>query len=199
MPEGGGQPPQMPDGDVQPPQMPNGEHPPQMPNGEQPPQMPNGEQPPQMPDGDDQPPQMPDGFGGGRGDKGDKGDKGGRGESRPSYIRVHLNGHILKFNTDPYLKNDSTMVGFRSILEALGATVKWDEDTQTVTAEKDDTSIILTIGSTSAYVNGEEKPLLAAPELTADTTMIPVRFVSEALGMKVGWDDSCQLVTITSK
>lgn len=29
--------------------------------------------------------------------------------------------------------------------------------------------------------------------------MIPVRFISEELGMKVGWDDAGQLVTITSK
>lgn len=196
MPDGNDRPPQTPDGNGQPPQTPNGDNqPPQIPYGNgQPPQMPNGGgQPPQMPGGGAQPPQMPGGF------SGDRGDKGGKNESRPSYIRVHLNGHILKFNTDPYLKNDSTMVGFRSILEALGATVKWDDGTQTITAEKNDTSIILTIGSTSAYINGEEKTLLAAPELTSDTTMIPVRFVSEALGMKVGWDDMGQLVTITSK
>lgn len=145
----------------------------------------DGNQPPQMNDGNR--PQQPN-----MGKK--EQDNGG---TKP--IRVHLNGHILKFNSAPYLKNDSTMVGFRSILEALGAEVEWDESTQTVTAVKDGTEITLKIGDSTAYVNGKAYSLPAAPELADDTTMIPVRFISEELGMKVGWDDAGQLVTITSK
>lgn len=149
-------------------------------------------QPPQM-NGDNQPPQM-------NGDNRQPRAGGNQAENnRPTSIRVHLNGHLLKFTSDPYLKNDSTMVGFRSILEALGAEVSWDEETQTVTAAKNGTTIKLTIGDSIAYVNGEATELLAAPELKDDTTMIPARFVSEKLGMKVGWDDDGQLVTITSK
>ena len=158
----------------------------------QPPQMNGNNQPPQM-NGDNQPPQM-------NGDNRQPRAGGNQAENnRPTSIRVHLNGHLLKFTSDPYLKNDSTMVGFRSILEALGAEVSWDEETQTVTAAKDGTTIKLTIGDSIAYVNGEATELLAAPELKDDTTMIPARFVSEKLGMKVGWDDDGQLVTITSK
>ena len=159
----------------------------------QPPQMNDGNQPPQTGDGN-QPPQMSDGNQSPRAGVGNQ-----AGSNRPTSIRVHLNGHLLKFTSDPYLKNDSTMVGFRSILEALGAEVSWDEETQTVTAVKDGTTIKLTIGDSIAYVNGEATELLAAPELKDDTTMIPARFVSEKLGMKVGWDDDGQLVTITAK
>ena len=180
-------------GDNQPPQMNDGNQPPQMGDGNQPPQMSDGNQPPQMGDGN-QPPQMSDGKQPPRAGVGNQ-----AGSNRPTSIRVHLNGHLLKFTSDPYLKNDSTMVGFRSILEALGAEVSWDEETQTVTAVKDGTTIKLTIGDSIAYVNGEATELLAAPELKDDTTMIPARFVSEKLGMKVGWDDDGQLVTITAK
>ena len=189
----GNQPPQMSDGN-QPPQMSDGNQPPQMSDGNQPPQMSDGNQPPQMSDGN-QPPRMSDGNQPPRPNMGGKEqDNGG---TNP--IRVHLNGHILKFNSAPYLKNDSTMVGFRSILEALGAEVEWNESTQTVTALKDGTEIMLKIGDSTAYVNGKAYSLPAVPELADDTTMIPVRFISEELGMKVGWDDSGQLVTITSK
>ena len=188
---GDNQPPQM-NGDNQPPQMNGDNQPPQMNDGNQPPQMNGDNQPPQM-NGDNQPPQM-------NGDNRQPRAGGNQAENnRPTSIRVHLNGHLLKFTSDPYLKNDSTMVGFRSILEALGAEVSWDEETQTVTAAKNGTTIKLAIGDSIAYVNGEATELLAAPELKDDTTMIPARFVSEKLGMKVGWDDDGQLVTITAK
>ena len=97
------------------------------------------------------------------------------------------------------MENDTTLVGFRSILEELGATVEWNEETRTVTAIKDDIEIILTIDSDVAYVNGESIKLLTAPKIMEDSTMIPVRFISEQLGMKVSWDGDTKLITITSK
>ena len=116
-----------------------------------------------------------------------------------SVIRVHVNGHLLKFDSEPYMKNDSVFVGFRAILEALGAEVSWNQETNTVTAVKDGTEVSFTIGSDTAYVNGEECKLPSEAELTNDSAMIPVRFISEKLGMKVSWEESGKLVVITSK
>lgn len=116
-----------------------------------------------------------------------------------SVIRVHINGHIISFDKDPYIKNDTTLVGFRSILEALGAEVSWDESTQTVTASKDDTIIKLVIGSSTAYVNNEAVELPQAPEISDNSTMIPIRFISEQLGMKVSWNGETKLITIVSQ
>ncbi len=114
-------------------------------------------------------------------------------------ISVSLDGKNIRFDTSPVIKNDTTLVGFRAILEALGAEVSWDGETQTVTAEKDGISIVLKINSTAATVNGEEKTLLTAPEIINDSTMIPVRFISEQLGMNVDWDGETQSITITSE
>ncbi len=114
-------------------------------------------------------------------------------------IRVHVDGHIVEFDSDPIIENDTTLVGFRAILESLGATVAWNEATQTVTAVKDDTTIVLTIGSDTAYVNDEAYTLLAAPVIIENSTMIPVRFISEQLGMKVSWDGETKLITVSSK
>ena len=180
----------------------NGNNPPQMPggdnNGNEPPQMPgggsNGNNPPQMPGGNsngNNPPQ----FGGNH--KNQSQPFGG--SENNSVIRVHVNGHILSFDCDPYIENDSTLVGFRSVTEALGASVEWDEKTKTVTAVRGDTVISLTADSNEAYVNGKRYELAAAPEITNDSLMIPVRFISEQLGMKVAWDADTKLITITSK
>ena len=114
-------------------------------------------------------------------------------------VRVHVDGHILAFETNPVIENGTTLVDFRSILEELGATVEWDEVTRTVTAAKDDIKIVLTIDSDVAYVNGESVTLLAAPAIIEDSTMIPVRFISEQFGMKVTWYGDTKLITVTSK
>ncbi len=117
---------------------------------------------------------------------------------RDDEIKVFVNGNRVTFNTAPVLKNDTTLVGFRAILEALGAEVSWDEATQTVTAVGNGVTITLTINSTKADVNGKTYELLAAPEIINDSTLVPVRFLSEQLGMTVNWDDATETVTINS-
>ena len=155
----------------------------QRPEGMTPPDGGNGQRPEEM-----TPPE------GGNGQR--PGKFGGTRVNENSPIRVHVKGHIVSFDTAPYTKNDTTLVGFRAILEKLGATVSWNENTKTVTAVKNDTEIKLTIGSDTAYVNGEAVSLLAAPELSGDSTLIPVRFIAEQLGMSVDWNESTKLITI---
>ena len=47
-------------------------------------------------------------------------------------IQVYLNGEILIFqDQNPTIVDDRTLVPFRGILEAMGATVDWDEKTRT--------------------------------------------------------------------
>ena len=85
----------------------------------------------------------------------------------------------------PYIANDRTYVPFRALGEAIGAQVEWDQDAQTVTYTLGKTTIVMTIGETTYTVNGEEKTMDVAPEITGDRTYVPVRFVGEALGFKV--------------
>lgn len=130
------------------------------------------------------------GFGGGMRPVGNRGQKD---------ITVSVDGANVNFDSKPVIRNDSTLVGFRAILEALGATVEWDEETRTVTATKDDTVIVLEIGSYTATVNGIEYQLLAAPEIINDRTMVPVRFMSENLNMNVEWNEQLRHININSK
>lgn len=177
----------------------HGGNPPDMQDGQQPPEMPSGQERPDMQDNNGAP------FGGGR-PQGNMQGGFGRPEEHKNEsaqtkpIRVHVNGHIISFDTNPFIaESGSTLVGYRAIMEALGADVEWDEATQTVTAEKDGTTVSLTIGSDCAYVNGEAQTLPQAAEIKDGSTMIPLRFIGEALKMKVGWTEESRLITITSK
>jgi len=101
--------------------------------------------------------------------------------------------------THPYIKNEVTMVPVRFVSEELEAEVKWNQEKQqvTITDAESGTTIVLTIGSPAASVNGREVTLEASPELTANTTFVPVRFIAEALGAKVSWNNDARMVEIT--
>jgi len=112
--------------------------------------------------------------------------------------QVILDGRTLTFDVPPIIENDRTLVPLRAIFEALGANVQWDGQTQTVTAVKGSTEAKLTIGSHIAYKKGQPVTLDVPAKIINDRTMVPLRFVSEALGAAVDWNGETQTVTITS-
>jgi hypothetical protein len=69
-------------------------------------------------------------------------------------IGVLLDGRTLSFDVPPQTINSRTMVPLRAIFQELGAAVDWNADTQTVTASRDGTVVVMTIGSTAPTVNG---------------------------------------------
>ncbi len=114
-------------------------------------------------------------------------------------IKVLLNGTELSFDQPPILENDRTLVPMRGIFEALGATVEWEESTQTITSTKDDITIIMQIGKHSFTKNGQEITLDVPPKVVNDRTLVPVRAIAESFEAAVGWDGATSTVTITSK
>jgi hypothetical protein len=124
--------------------------------------------------------------------KGDKEPSQGNGS-----IRVFLDGEEITFHQQPVLKDGSTTVEFRPIFEKLGLHVDWDGATQTVIGTKEGLSLKLTLGQTSAVVNGSDIKLPAAPFLNQGYTFVPLRFVGEATGRKVLWDPKLMTVYIT--
>ncbi len=119
-------------------------------------------------------------------------------------IKVMINSQLEIFDVEPQLINDRTMVPMRRIFEDVGADVYWDEDTQTVTAIRkvssqygiEETTVQLTIGSKTIKINDVEKEMDIAPVVINDRTLVPVRFITEALGAKVEWIEDKQLVKI---
>lgn len=96
-----------------------------------------------------------------------------------------------------YIENGRTMMSVRGIAEAVGADVDYDNDSQTVTVENEDTIIAMTIGESEMHVNGQSVVLLTAPEIKEGRTMLPVRDVAEALDCEVEWQQETQTATFT--
>lgn len=111
-------------------------------------------------------------------------------------ISVQLNGQPLNTAVAPVKMKNRTVVPMRDIFEALGATVDWNPATMGITAQKEGTTVNLAINNRRAYINGRQVSLDQPATLLRGRTMVPLRFVSEAMGAQVGWNEAMQLVSI---
>lgn len=113
-------------------------------------------------------------------------------------IQVTIDGAPLIFDVPPQIVDDRTLVPMRAIFEALGAEVEWDSSTRTVTSEKDDTVVKMTIGSADMLVGTKTVKLDVPPQIIDDRTLVPVRAVAESFGADVDWNSSTRTVVITA-
>lgn len=114
------------------------------------------------------------------------------------YVQVFVDGQPVAFDVPPQIDNGRVLVPLRGIFERLGATVEWNDQTQTVYAQRGATYISLMSGSPQAIVDGQPVPIDAPAMVVGDRTMVPLRFVSQALGSIVNWDASSSTVAIVS-
>lgn len=108
--------------------------------------------------------------------------------ARAEDVRVTLNGEELTFTQPPFIQNGTTMVPMRTIFEALGTDVSWNAGEKSVTAVKNGKSVYVAAGSRSAVINGAPVELAEAPVIKNGVTLVPLRVVSEAMGLDVEWD-----------
>ena len=113
-------------------------------------------------------------------------------------VTVVLDGKTMSFVVPPQIMNDRTMVPLRAIFEDMGASIVWNGDTQTVTATKDSTVVVLTIGSTSPTINGSVVTIDQPGVIVDGRPLAPLRFVAEAFGATVAWNDDTKTASIST-
>lgn len=121
--------------------------------------------------------------------------------SIPSFakaIQITLDGKVLTSPTGPIQEKGTTLVPLRVISENLGAKVDYNKVTSEITLTKNNTHILLTIGKATVKVNGVVSELQTSPKVVNNTTMVPLRFISENLDCQVEWISQKSLVVITT-
>ncbi|MDD3925109.1 MAG: copper amine oxidase N-terminal domain-containing protein [bacterium] len=113
-------------------------------------------------------------------------------------VQVEVNGQALSSDVPPAKIGGRIMVPLRGIFEALGAKVDWNAASRTIIANRDTTNVQLIIGNPRATVSGKTVVLDTPAMIIRGATMVPVRFVSEAMGAEVKWIDTTQTVSITT-
>lgn len=110
-------------------------------------------------------------------------------------IKLFMNEKLLEsVDVQPRIINGTTIVPARIIAEQIGAKVSWDEATSKVTIVKDKINIQLIINNGTALINGKKETLEVSPKLENNTTMLPLRFIGEELGIEFKWDGATSSV-----
>ena len=109
---------------------------------------------------------------------------------------VRVGGTLLWPEVPPVNVQDRILVPMRAVFDALGARVEWDNASRTVTGTLGGNTVKLAIGSETAYINATAYTLDVPATIVEDRTMVPVRFVGEALGADVRWDNETQTADI---
>lgn len=103
-------------------------------------------------------------------------------------LSIYLNETEVAFDVSPYARNGTVLVPVRTFCAAMGIeNVGWDNFEKTVTILAD-SKISFTIDSNFALKDGAECALSVPAEIKDGRTMVPVRFLAEALGAEVSWD-----------
>ncbi len=113
-------------------------------------------------------------------------------------IDLKIDGSYLYTDVLPTVKDGRTLVPMRAVFEKFGAQIGWDEATQTATVVRKGTTIRMTEGNQTVYVNDEPVTLDVPAQIVNGRFLVPVRFVAETFGSTVDWNDFTNVVDISS-
>jgi len=113
-------------------------------------------------------------------------------------LRIVVNGDKVLFpDAQPFIdENGRTQVPVRFVSEALGADVSWNGEEKKVTVDLNSRNVALTIDSKNYQINNQNYQMDTVALLLSSRTFVPIRFVSEALGANVVWDQATRSVYI---
>ena len=102
----------------------------------------------------------------------------------------------------PYInKDDRTMIPIRFFAAALGVPndeehIAWDEENRTAAIVSGDKAVYITVGKREIIVNGDIVVMDTVAEIKNSRVFIPARYLAEALGCNVQWDNEGRRVLI---
>ena len=105
-------------------------------------------------------------------------------------VDLYLDAQPLEMDVPPEVRDGRTMVPLRAVAEALGADVSWEQETGRITLTRAGSTVVMTLNSTTAQVDGQEVEMDVAPYATEGRTLIPARYAAEFFGQRVTWDGS---------
>nr|WP_308592745.1 N-acetylmuramoyl-L-alanine amidase [uncultured Criibacterium sp.] len=122
---------------------------------------------------------------------------------RLAIAEVEINGTPINKSTagvDPVTINSRTLVPVRALSEKLGYKISWLDAAQKVKIESNDKKIELVIGSKIAYINDRPTAITDAvpARIINSSTYVPIRFVTENLGLNISYNAKLNKTTLNS-
>ncbi|MGZ7440516.1 N-acetylmuramoyl-L-alanine amidase [Paenibacillus sp. TH7-28] len=121
-------------------------------------------------------------------------------DAKAAQSKIVLDGQEIALPENVEVANidNNVMIPIRVVAENLKFNVKWDQKTQNVRIQNHSNTISLKVGQKEAEVSSEQVILNAAPLMQKNTVLVPIRFVSEQMGLKVSWNNTDKIVYLTS-
>lgn len=115
-----------------------------------------------------------------------------RAEDKPALV---VNGVALSSDVAPVIENGRALVPIRVLSETLGCTVEWDGVKRSIRVISEETEIVMVLNQATATVGGKPVSLDVPARLIDNRTMVPLRFVSTALGAGIDWNAQTRTVS----
>jgi ABC-type hemin transport system substrate-binding protein len=115
---------------------------------------------------------------------------------------VIVDGIAAEADAAPVIIEDRIFLPLRVLIERIGGSVSWKAATRQVTVKARGTIIVLTIGKSTALVNGASTAIDPAnakvvPTIVGGRTLLPLRFVAESLGLDITWNSGLRTAIVT--
>ncbi|MFT9487204.1 MAG: copper amine oxidase N-terminal domain-containing protein [Tepidibacillus sp.] len=113
-----------------------------------------------------------------------------------SQSNAYVNGSKVQLEAPPQLIKGNTVVPLRFVSEVLGGTVDYRSDEKRIVIVFDDDYLVLTLGSDTVYTKDHVVKLPIPATTVNGRTLVPLRFVSEQMGLYVDWNGNDRSITI---
>ncbi len=108
------------------------------------------------------------------------------------------NGKASTMDVSPVVRNGVTYLPVKYITDAFGGTSGWEAKTGSISIRRGDQLLVLNLNKKDYMLNGKRKTSDSATISVSNRTLVPVRLVSEQLGLRVKWEQETKTVTIES-
>ncbi|MBY9077620.1 phosphodiester glycosidase family protein [Paenibacillus sp. HN-1] len=109
-----------------------------------------------------------------------------------------VNGVKKVIDSAPLNQNGTTYVPIKYVLDAFGGSATWNSAAKNIMVLRGSKAMELTVNKKEFILNGKRQSAEVAPILLQGRTLVPLRLVSEQLGLTVKWEQKTKTVTIES-
>lgn len=117
-------------------------------------------------------------------------------------LAIIVNGETVNFYNglgQPFITEEGrTLVPLRGTAEAYGCDVSWDAENYQAVVNFDDHTVTVPIDQYSIFTDSGAIQMDTYARIIDDRTYLPIRFVMEAVGATVTWDEPKYTITINN-
>ncbi|MCI1931597.1 MAG: copper amine oxidase N-terminal domain-containing protein [Clostridia bacterium] len=111
--------------------------------------------------------------------------------------RVYLNNNKMLLQNSPFNKDGYNYIPLGALANNIGATLTWNQSDSTFTMVYETKTIKIKINNPEIHINSSSVNLEEAPILNDGVAYVPVRFIKDALGASVIYDEKDNKIFIT--